>query len=313
MKATGTVSEFNLLTEITATTAASVVVTDAGNHLAEVTPATITLPIAGDVDAYYEAREGMKVTFVDTLIGVGVLRARALRPDHPLPRAAGRASSPRPTRRASRATPPGPTASRAAEVILDDDNNAQEWYLTTSSPPGPADGLQYVYYPRANGGFSVGTQGTDFFRGGDLVNGLTGVLHWSFAGQAGTDAWRIRPTAAQPGDLHRRQPAPGDAAGGGRRHPGGGHEPPQLLHDDRHHREQLHRSLRPERRPWTAAAPTASPSSTASARGRRSSSARSTPTSTASWSSRTPRRAPRSPTCSARSTPAAAARIRTPS
>ena len=43
------------------------VVTDAGNHLAEVTPAAIDLPIAGDVNAFYEAREGMIVTFVDTL------------------------------------------------------------------------------------------------------------------------------------------------------------------------------------------------------------------------------------------------------
>ncbi|HEX3526689.1 MAG TPA: Calx-beta domain-containing protein, partial [Thermoanaerobaculia bacterium] len=67
VKATGVVSEFNGMTEISATTAPSVVVTDAGNHLAEVTPSPISLPIAGDVDAYYEAREGMKVTFVDTL------------------------------------------------------------------------------------------------------------------------------------------------------------------------------------------------------------------------------------------------------
>ena len=40
---------------------------DAANHLAEVTPSPIALPIAGDVNAFYEAREGMKVTFVDTL------------------------------------------------------------------------------------------------------------------------------------------------------------------------------------------------------------------------------------------------------
>jgi predicted extracellular nuclease len=67
VKATGTVSEFNNLTEITASTAPSVVVTNAGNNLALVTPSPISLPIAGNVDAYYEAREGMKVTFVDTL------------------------------------------------------------------------------------------------------------------------------------------------------------------------------------------------------------------------------------------------------
>src|SRR4029079_10013655 len=38
VKATGTVSEFNNMTEITASTAGSVVVTDAGKHLPEWTP-----------------------------------------------------------------------------------------------------------------------------------------------------------------------------------------------------------------------------------------------------------------------------------
>jgi predicted extracellular nuclease len=60
----------------------------------------------------------------------------------------------------------------------------------------------------ANGGFSVGTQGTDFFRGGDIVNGLTGVLDWSFAGATGTDAWRIRPTAANPASFTVANPRP---------------------------------------------------------------------------------------------------------
>ncbi len=207
VKATGTVSEFNNMTEITASTAGSVVVTDAGNHLAEVTPTPISLPIVGVLDDYYEAREGMKVTFVDTLTvseyfelgryGQIILyqggRPQQFTEANP-PSVAGNAAW-------------ADTLSRR-KVILDDDNNAQEWYLTTSSPPGPPDGLQYVYYPRANGGFSVGTQGTDFFRGGDLVNGLTGVLHWSFAGQAGTDAWRIRPTAANPAVFTVANPRP---------------------------------------------------------------------------------------------------------
>ena len=87
------------------------------------------------------------------------------------------------------------------EVILDDDNNAQEAYL--NSP----DGCQAVFYPRANGGFSVGTQGVDFFRGGDLVNGLTGVLHWSFPG-FGNATWRIRPTAAHPMTFTVANPRP---------------------------------------------------------------------------------------------------------
>ena len=64
----------------------------------------------------------------------------------------------------------------ARRVVLDDDNDVEQAYLV------PPDGSQFIYHPRANGGFSVGTQGTDFFRGGDVVNGLTGVLHWSFSG-----------------------------------------------------------------------------------------------------------------------------------
>jgi uncharacterized repeat protein (TIGR01451 family) len=206
VKATGLVSEFNNMTEITASTAPSVVITNAGNNLALVTPSPIDLPIAGVVDDFYEAREGMKVTFVDTLTVSEYFE---------LPRygqtilyEGGR------PRQFTEANPPS-VAGNAAQadnlsrrkVIVDDENNAQEWYLTTSSPPGPADGLQYVFLPRANSGFSVGTQGTDFFRGGDLVNGLTGVLHWSFPG-FGADTWRIRPTAANPTTFTVANPRP---------------------------------------------------------------------------------------------------------
>jgi uncharacterized repeat protein (TIGR01451 family) len=207
VRATGTVSEFNLLTEITASTAPSVVVTNAGNNLAQVTPATIDLPIAGVVNDYYEAREGMKVTFVDTLTVSEYFElgryGQIILYEGGRPRQFTEANPPSVAGNAAWAD----TLSRRV-VILDDDNNAQEAYLTTSSPPGPPDGLQAVFYPRANGGLSVGTQGTDFFRGGDLVNGLTGVLHWSFAGQAGTDAWRIRPTAANPATFTVANPRP---------------------------------------------------------------------------------------------------------
>jgi uncharacterized repeat protein (TIGR01451 family) len=201
VKATGTVSEFNLLTEITASSAPSVVITNAGNNLAQVTPATIDLPIAGDVNAFYEAREGMKVTFVDTLTVSEYFElgryGQIILYEGGRPRQFTEFNTPSVAGNAAWAD----TLSRR-QVILDDDNNLQEAYL--SQP----DGLQYVYYPRANGGLSVGTQGTDFFRGGDLVNGLTGVLHWSFAGQAGTDAWRIRPTAANPAAFTVANPRP---------------------------------------------------------------------------------------------------------
>jgi uncharacterized repeat protein (TIGR01451 family) len=197
----GTVSEFFNMTELTATTAASVVVTNAGNNLAQVTPFPIDLPVVGVVDDFYEPREGMKVTFVDSLsvseyfelFRYGQIelyeggRPRQYTEDNP-PSAAGyNAHLDNLNRR---------------RVILDDDDNIQNEPLTH------VDGQQFVFHPRANGGFSIGTQGTDFFRGGDLVNGLTGVLHWSFAGLSGTDAWRIRPTAANPAAFTVANPRP---------------------------------------------------------------------------------------------------------
>ncbi|MFN8344419.1 MAG: ExeM/NucH family extracellular endonuclease [Spirosomataceae bacterium] len=193
VKVTGTVSEFFNMTQVTASTAGSVVVTDAGSNLGQVTPATIDLPIVGFLNDYYEAREGMKVTFVDNLTVAEHFELTRYgqielyeggRPQQftetNAPSVAGYAAHLDNLNR--------------RKVILDDDNNLQNAYLS----PNQAEGLQALYYPRANGGFSVGAQGTDFFRAGDQVNGLTGVLHWSFAGQTGTDAWRIRPTAANP-------------------------------------------------------------------------------------------------------------------
>jgi hypothetical protein len=191
VKATGTVSEFFNMTQITASTAGSVVIINAGNNLAQVTPVTIDLPIVGVVDDYYEAREGMRVTFVDPLT---VAEHFELGRYGQIELYEG--GRPRQFTEMSAPSPAGYTSHldnlNRRRVILDDDNNTQNAYLNQT------DGSQFIYYPRANGGFSVGTQGTDFFRAGDLVNGLTGVLHWSFAGQTGTDAWRIRPTNATP-------------------------------------------------------------------------------------------------------------------
>ncbi|MCP1167768.1 ExeM/NucH family extracellular endonuclease [Limimaricola litoreus] len=72
-------------------------------------------------------------------------------------------------------------------IILDDGNNTQN--ATT------ADGT--IFHPQP-GGLSTGVQGEDYVRGGDVATDLTGVLHWSWAGSGGTDAWRLRPTEADP-------------------------------------------------------------------------------------------------------------------
>ena len=195
-------SEFFNMTQITASTAGSVVVTEAGNHLAEVTPAPIDLPIVTPtIDAYYEPREGMRVTFVDTLTVSEYFELARYGTVELF-------EGGRPAQFTEVSAPS--VAGYAAQldalarrlVILDDDDNAQ------NAPLALPDGSEYVFHPRANGGFSVGTQGTDFFRGGDQVTGLTGVLHWSFAGQSGTDAWRIRPTAANPAVFTAVNPRP---------------------------------------------------------------------------------------------------------
>ena len=200
VRATGVVSEFNNLTEVSATSAGSVVVTDAGNHLAEVTPSAIDLPIAGDVNAFYEAREGMKVTFVDTLtVSEYFELARA---GHITLFEGGRPQQFTETDSPSAAGYAAHLDDLARrEVTLDDDNNREEAFL------GQPNGSQSVFYPRANGGFGVGTQGTDFFRGGDTVSGLTGVLQWGFPG-FGTETWRIRPTAANPTSFTVANPRP---------------------------------------------------------------------------------------------------------
>jgi uncharacterized repeat protein (TIGR01451 family) len=203
VQVTGTVSEFNNLTEITASTAPSVLVTNAGNNLAQATPASIDLPIAGVVNDFYEARESMRVNFIDPLIVSEYFE---------LPRYGHIElfEGGRPLQFTETNTPnvAANTAYLAnldrRRVILDDDNNNENGNIV----PFQAEGSQFVFHPRANGGFSAGTQGTDFFRGGDQITSLTGVLHWSFAGGTSVDTWRIRPTAATPATFTVNNPRP---------------------------------------------------------------------------------------------------------
>ena len=72
-------------------------------------------------------------------------------------------------------------------IILDDDSNVQN--------PAIAGATDKPYaYPTAQGGFpNGGLSLTNKMRGGDTIENLTGVMHWSWAGASGTDAWRIRP------------------------------------------------------------------------------------------------------------------------
>ena len=81
VRVTGTVSEFFNMTQITASTAGAVVVTAAGNQLAEVTPSPIDLPVVGRRrrllrDPRRDARHLRR-----RVDGLGVFRAPALWPD----------------------------------------------------------------------------------------------------------------------------------------------------------------------------------------------------------------------------------------
>ncbi|MGR3497671.1 MAG: ExeM/NucH family extracellular endonuclease [Limimaricola soesokkakensis] len=90
-------------------------------------------------------------------------------------------------------------------IILDDGNNFQN----AATPDGA------IFHPQPDG-FGTGTQGVNFFRGGDVIEDLTGVLHWSWAGSRGTDAWRLRPTEADPVEFtpsNLRSDAPEDVGG----------------------------------------------------------------------------------------------------
>jgi predicted extracellular nuclease len=191
----GAVSEFFGLTEITATAAGSLVRTADAVSLPPA--AELALPVVGDLNDYYEQFEGMRVHFAQPLYvseyfelaryGQVVLSggARPFQYTH---------NDFTPS--AAEYTAFLDTLARD-RIILDDTNNAQNSPL----PSG------VFFYPQPNG-FGVGTQGVDFFRGGDTIGDLTGVLHWSFAGLTGTDAWRIRPVQAAPATFTVQNPRP---------------------------------------------------------------------------------------------------------
>ncbi len=65
-------------------------------------------------------------------------------------------------------------------ILLDDDTNIQNDATT-----GPSD--EPYFWPRN------GLSNANYIRGGDQISNLKGIMHWSFSGQSGTDAWRIRP------------------------------------------------------------------------------------------------------------------------
>jgi uncharacterized protein len=187
VRVTGASSEFFGMSQLSGTTAGSVTVLSSGHTLP--TPASVQLPVPGVpsgnlaaatavINAYFEAFEGMLVTFPDTLSVSEYFELARF--GQVILNEGGR---PRQFTDANTPTAAGFIDHQinlaARTVILDDTDNRENRPVDTPNTN--------YYHPIP--GLSI----SNFFRGGDTITNLTGVLHWSFAGLTGTDAWRIRP------------------------------------------------------------------------------------------------------------------------
>lgn len=179
VRLTGTVAEFFEMTQVDVTGDGSVELLSSGNPLPAPTPVDLPATASTKLPPTFEPVEGMVVSFPEELTVAehfelaryGQLRLASdgrtfqFTHDH-APDPAGYAAF---VDQLNRRT-----------VILDDDNNDQNDAVT---------GAVDEAFPYPSGGLST----TNDVRAGDTVAGLTGVLHYSFAGQTGTDAWRVRP------------------------------------------------------------------------------------------------------------------------
>ena len=188
VRVTGLAGEFFDMSQISARFSDDVSVLTSDQGLP--TPASISLPVvttasdlAGattEINAFYEAFEGMLVTFLSELTVTEYFELARF----------GQvvlSSDGRP-RQFTDMSPPSESGFIAHQidvasrkVILDDDNNIQNDPLFNNKP---------IFHPQP--GFSL----DKFFRGGDTISDLTGILHWSYPG-AGANTWRIRPVVTE--------------------------------------------------------------------------------------------------------------------
>lgn len=185
VEVTGVPTENFAMSQIDASTGS---ITTVALNQALPTPVDLFLPASGSTKASdtFEAVEGMMVRFPSTLVvseyfnlarfGELVLTESASRPyqftHDNLPSTTGYATF--------------LESLAARRIILDDDTNFQNAATDgTSDKPYP--------YPTQGGFPNGGLSLTNKVRGGDTIVGLTGVMHWSWSGATGTDAWRLRP------------------------------------------------------------------------------------------------------------------------
>ncbi len=185
VRVTGLANDFFGMSQLTATFDFDIEILDSAQSLP--TPATIQLPLTiaatdlasatDEINSIYESIEGMLVRFDSTL---KVSESFQLGRFGQLTLAAGN----RPRQFTDYAQPSVAGLEQhlidlaSRRILLDDDNNDQNAALFNATP---------IFHPQP--GFAV----DNFIRHGDEVHNLSGVLHWSWAGFSGTDAWRIRP------------------------------------------------------------------------------------------------------------------------
>jgi predicted extracellular nuclease len=190
VRVTGSASEFFDMSQLTASTATSVLVLSAGNPLPTAAPVELPVPgvPSGDlaaataaINAYFEPFEGMLVSYPDTLSVAEYFELA--RYGQVILSEGGRPHQFTATNTPSAAGLVDHEIELATRtVILDDGDNRENRPVATD--PNTA-------YPYPEPGLST----TNRFRGGDTITNLTGVLHWSFAGGSSPNAWRVRPVS----------------------------------------------------------------------------------------------------------------------
>ena len=183
VRVTGLAQDSNGMSEIRATFTGDIEIVSSANPLPS--PATVNLPIPlsaadlegaeNEVNAYFEPYEGMLINIPQTLsvaeyVSLGrfgqVLLTANGRPrqftDQHIPSEAGYLAH--------------QIDIQARSIILDDDSSSQNTALVNDVP---------VFYPQP--GLSI----DNYFRGGDSIENLTGVLQFAFS------EWRVRPLADQ--------------------------------------------------------------------------------------------------------------------
>lgn len=185
VRVTGLANDYFDMSQLTATFDSDIEVLATQQSLP--TPASIQLPLTisatdlasatDEINSIYESVEGMLVRIDSTLV---VSESFQLSRFGQLTLVAGN----RPRQFTDYAQPSIAGLEQhlidlsSRSILLDDDNNDQNAALFNATP---------LFHPQP--GFSV----DNFIRHGDEVENLSGVLHWSWAGFSGTDAWRIRP------------------------------------------------------------------------------------------------------------------------